>query len=76
MFNEIRMLAQPLCKTVEVFYDVIEMYSTKSQRELKKTFKDLRDQQTKTKKASEQQQHLTKTIKHSTACSSCRTVSS
>jgi ferric-dicitrate binding protein FerR (iron transport regulator) len=40
-------LLNHLCKTVEVFYDVIEMYSTKSQRELKKTFKDLRDQQTK-----------------------------
>jgi hypothetical protein len=39
------------CKTVEVFYDVIEMYSTKSQRELKKTFKDLRDQQTKQQEA-------------------------
>jgi hypothetical protein len=47
MFNEIRMLAQPFMQNGGSLYDVIEMYSTKSQRELKKTFKDLRDQQTK-----------------------------
>jgi hypothetical protein len=39
MFNEIRMLAQPFMQNGGSLYDVIEMYSTKSQRELKKHLK-------------------------------------
>jgi hypothetical protein len=45
MFNELRALAQPLMQNGGSLYDVIELYSTKSMREMKKTFKDLRDQQ-------------------------------
>jgi hypothetical protein len=43
MFNELRQLAQPLMQNGGSLYDVIELYSTKSIREMKKTFKDLRD---------------------------------
>ena len=43
MFNELRQLAQPLMQNGGSLYDVIELYSTKSTRELKKVFKDLRD---------------------------------
>ena len=45
MFNELRLLAQPLMQNGGSLYDVIELYSTKSMREMKKTFKELRDQQ-------------------------------
>ena len=45
MFNELRQLAQPLMQNGGSLYDVIELYSTKSMREMKKTFKDLRDRQ-------------------------------
>ena len=43
MFNELRGLAQPLMQNGGSLYDVIELYSTKSIREMKKTFKTLRD---------------------------------
>ncbi len=57
MFNEIRALAQPLMQNGGSLYDVIELYSTKSMREMKKTFKDLRDQAIAERKtASDQQQ--------------------
>ncbi len=57
MFNEIRALAQPLMQNGGSLYDVIELYSTKSMREMKKTFKELRDQQIAERKvASEQAQ--------------------
>jgi hypothetical protein len=55
MFNEIRALAQPFMQNGGSLYDVIEMYSTKSQRELKKTFKELRDQQVKQQEQASQQ---------------------
>jgi len=45
MFNELRQLAQPLMQNGGSLYDVIELYGTKSMREMKKVFKDLRDQQ-------------------------------
>lgn len=45
MFNELRGLAQPLMQNGGSLYDVIELYSTKSMRELKKVFRDLRDKQ-------------------------------
>jgi hypothetical protein len=45
MFNELRQLAQPLMQNGGSLYDVIELYSTKSMRQMKKTFKDLRDKQ-------------------------------
>lgn len=43
MFNEIRQLSQAVIQNGGSLYDVIELYSTKSMREMKKTFKDLRD---------------------------------
>lgn len=45
MFNELKQLAQPLMQNGGSLYDVIELYSTQSMREMKKKFKDLRDQQ-------------------------------
>jgi hypothetical protein len=57
MFNEVRALAQPLMQNGGSLYDVIELYSTKSLREMKKTFKELRDQQIQERQtASDQQQ--------------------
>jgi len=43
MFNELRQLSQAVIQNGGTLYDVIELYSTKSMREMKKTFKDLRD---------------------------------
>ena len=43
MFNELRQLAQAVIQNGGTLYDVIELYSTKSMREMKKTFKELRD---------------------------------
>lgn len=45
MFNELRLLAQAVIQNGGSLYDVIELYSTKSMREMKKTFRDLRDKQ-------------------------------
>lgn len=45
MFNELRQLAQPLMQNGGSLYDVIELYGTKSMRQLKKVFRDLRDKQ-------------------------------
>jgi hypothetical protein len=45
MFNELRQLSQAIIQNGGTLYDVIELYSTKSMRAMKKTFKDLRDKQ-------------------------------
>ena len=45
MFNELRQLSQAVIQNGGTLYDIIELYSTKSMREMKKTFKDLRDRQ-------------------------------
>jgi hypothetical protein len=45
MFNEIRALSQAIIQNGGSVYDIVELYSTKSQRQLKKVFKDLRDKQ-------------------------------
>ena len=45
MFNELRQLSQAVIQNGGTLYDIIELYSTKSMREMKKTFKDLRDKQ-------------------------------
>jgi hypothetical protein len=55
MFNELRQLSQAIIQNGGTLYDVVELYSSKSQRELKKTFKDLRDRQIALQ---EQQQQL------------------
>jgi len=46
MFNELRQLSQAVIQNGGTLYDIIELYSTKSMREMKKTFKNLRDKQT------------------------------
>ena len=45
MFNELRQLSQAVIQNGGTLYDIIELYSTKSMREMKKTFKDLKDRQ-------------------------------
>lgn len=45
MFNDIRALAQAIIQNGGSVYDIVELYSSKSQRQLKKVFKDLRDKQ-------------------------------
>ena len=45
MFNELRQLSQAVLQNGGTLYDVIELYSTKSMREMKKTFKTLKDRQ-------------------------------
>ncbi len=45
MFNELRALSQAIIQNGGSVYDVVELYSSKSQRQLKKVFKDLRDKQ-------------------------------
>jgi hypothetical protein len=45
MFNEIRSLSQAIIQNGGTLYDVIELYSTKSMRQMKRTFKELRDRQ-------------------------------
>lgn len=45
MFNEIRLLAQAVLQNGGSIYDIVEMYSTKSLREMKRSFKELRDKQ-------------------------------
>jgi hypothetical protein len=55
MFNELRQLSQAIIQNGGTLYDVVELYSSKSQRELKKAFKDLRDRQVTLQ---EQQQKL------------------
>jgi len=55
MFNEIRALSQAIIQNGGSVYDIVELYSTKSQRELKKVFKDLRDRQ----QAMQEQQQAT-----------------
>lgn len=44
-FNELRLLAQPAMQNGASLIDVAELYLTKSVRQMKKTFKDLRDKQ-------------------------------
>ena len=56
MFNEIRQLSQAVIQNGGTLYDVIELYSTKSMREMKKVFKDLRDRQMQMQDQQMQQQ--------------------
>jgi hypothetical protein len=55
MFNELRQLSQAVIQNGGTLYDVIELYSTKSMRAMKKTFKDLRDKQEAQQQAQQQQ---------------------
>jgi hypothetical protein len=56
MFNELRQLSQAVIQNGGTLYDVIELYSTKSMREMKKVFKDLRDRQLQMQDQQMQQQ--------------------
>jgi hypothetical protein len=60
MFNELRQLAQPLMQNGGSLYDVIELYSSNSIRQMKKVFKTLRDQQIamEQQKAQQEQQRI------------------
>jgi hypothetical protein len=60
MFNELRQLAQPLMQNGGSLYYVIELYSSKSMRQMKKVFKTLRDQQIamEQQKAQQEQQRI------------------
>ena len=56
MFNELRQLSQAVIQNGGTLYDVIELYSTKSMREMKKTFKNLKDRQQQMQDQQMQQQ--------------------
>jgi len=56
MFEEIRALSQAVLQNGGSLYDIIELYSTKSMREMKKTFKDLKDRQQQIQDQQMQQQ--------------------
>ena len=43
MFEELRALSQAVIQNGGTLYDVVELYSTKSMRAMKKTFKEMRD---------------------------------
>ena len=45
MFNELRLLSQAVIQNGGTLYDIIELYSTKSMREMKKVFRDMKDKQ-------------------------------
>ena len=56
MFDELRGLSQAVIQNGGSLYDVIELYSTKSMRAMKKVFKDLRDRQMQVQNQQMQQQ--------------------
>jgi hypothetical protein len=56
MFDELRGLSQAVIQNGGSLYDVIELYSTKSMRAMKKVFKDLRDRQMQMQDQQMQQQ--------------------
>ena len=56
MFDELRGLSQAIIQNGGSLYDVIELYSTKSMRQMKKVFKDLRDRQMQMQDQQMQQQ--------------------
>jgi hypothetical protein len=56
MFQELRQLSQALIQNGGTLYDVVELYTTKSMRDMKKTFKDLRDKQVAQQQQQMQQQ--------------------
>ena len=56
MFTELRQLSQALIQNGGTLYDVVELYTTKSMRDMKKTFKDLRDKQVAQQQQQMQQQ--------------------
>ena len=59
MFEELRALSQAVIQNGGTLYDVVELYSTKSMRAMKKTFKEMRDrmlaQQDQTAQQAQQQ---------------------
>jgi len=54
MFNEIRQLSQAVIQNGGSLYDVIEMYSTMSVRDLKRSFKKVRDRMMKQQEQAQQ----------------------
>jgi hypothetical protein len=45
MFNELRQLSQAVIQNGGSLYDIMELYTTKSMRQMKKVFKELKDRQ-------------------------------
>ena len=58
MFDELRALSQAVIQNGGSLYDVIELYSTKSMRAMKKVFKELRDRQLQVQDQQMQQQQM------------------
>jgi hypothetical protein len=56
MFNEIRSLSQAVIQNGGSLYDVIQLYSTKSMREMKKVFRTLKERQEQMQDQQMQQQ--------------------
>ncbi len=56
MFNEIRQLSQAVIQNGGSLYDIIELYSTKSIRQMKKVFKTLKERQEQMQDQQMQQQ--------------------
>lgn len=56
MFNELRSLSQAVIQNGGTLYDVIELYGTKSMREMKRVFKGLKDRQEQIQDQQMQQQ--------------------
>jgi hypothetical protein len=55
MFNELRQLSQAVIQNGGTLYEIIELYSTKSIREMKKVFKGMRDRQVQQQEQAQQQ---------------------
>jgi len=55
MFNEIRQLSQAIIQNGGSLYDIIELYSTTSVRQMKKVFKDLKEKQEQQQQTQNQQ---------------------
>ena len=72
MFNELRQLSQAVIQNGGTLYDVIELYSTKSMREMKKTFKELRDKMDAQQQQQMQLQEQAQQQASSTSSSSIR----
>lgn len=60
LFNEMRSLSQPMLQNGADPYDILQLYSTDSMRQIKKTFKDLKDerQQLISQKQQQEQQAI------------------
>jgi len=56
LFEELRLLAQPAMQNGASLYDIVELYATDSIRQMKKTFKVLKDRQEEFQNTAQQQE--------------------